>query len=87
MYALYEEDGDIKAGTILADNDSSLQVESQHGKRTKVKAASILLRYPSPGPAEVMESARAQQADLDLDLLWEAAGTEEDAGGRPDAGR
>jgi hypothetical protein len=22
MYVLYEEDGDIKAGTILADNDS-----------------------------------------------------------------
>ncbi|MBI5331588.1 MAG: RNB domain-containing ribonuclease [Betaproteobacteria bacterium] len=77
MYALYEEDGDIKAGTILADNDASLQVESQHGKRTKVKAASILLRYPSPGPSEVMETARAQQADLDLDFLWEAAGADE----------
>ena len=74
MFLLYEEDGDIKAGTILADNESSLQIESQHGKRGKLKAAHVLLRYASPGPSEVMEAARAQLADLDLDFLWEAAG-------------
>lgn len=74
MFVLYEEDGDIKAGTILADNESSLQIESQHGKRGKLKAAHVLLRYASPGPSEVMEAARAQQVDLDLDFLWEAAG-------------
>ena len=77
MFALYEEDGDIKAGTILADNESSLQIESQHGKRGKLKAAHVLLRYASPGPTEVMEAARAQQANLDLDFLWEVAGGEE----------
>lgn len=77
MHLLYEEDGDIKAGTILADNDSSLQVESQHGKRAKVKAAHVLLRYAAPAPAQVMEQARALREDLDLDFLWEAAGEEE----------
>ena len=77
MYVLYEEDGDIKAGTILADNDSSLQIESQHGKRGKLKANSVLLRYPAPGPAQVMEGARALKEDLDLDFLWEVAGSEE----------
>jgi exoribonuclease-2 len=77
MFVLYEEDGDIKAGTILADNESSLQIESQHGKRGKLKAAHVLLRYASPGPTEVMEAARAQQTDLDLDFLWEVAGGEE----------
>lgn len=74
MFLLYEEDGDIKAGTLLADNDTSLQIESQHGKRGKLKAAHVLLRFAGPGPAEVMEAARAQQPDLDLDFLWEAAG-------------
>lgn len=74
MFLLYEEDGDIKAGTLLADHESSLQIESQHGKRGKLKAAHVLLRYASPGPAELMEAARAQQAGLDLDFLWEAAG-------------
>jgi exoribonuclease-2 len=77
MFVLYEEDGDIKAGTILADNEASLQIESQYGKRGKLKAAHVLLRFASPGPAEVMEAARKQQADLDLDFLWEVAGTEE----------
>ena len=70
MYVLYEEDGDIKAGTILADNDASLQVESQHGKRAKVKAAHVLLRYAAPSPAQVMDQARAGRDELDLDFLW-----------------
>lgn len=77
MFLLYEEDGDLKAGTLLADNDSSLQIESQHGKRGKLKAAHVLLRFAAPGPAEMMEAARTQQADLDLDFLWEAAGEAE----------
>ncbi len=77
MYVLYEEDGDIKAGTILADNDSSLQIESQHGKRGKLKAAHVLLRYAAPAPSQVMESARALREEFDLDFLWEVAGEAE----------
>ncbi len=77
MYVLYEEDGDIKAGSILADNDSSLQIESQHGKRGKLKANHVLLRFAAPTPAEVMERARALKDELDLDFLWEVAGGEE----------
>jgi exoribonuclease-2 len=77
MFVLYEEDGDIKAGTILADNDASLQVESQHGKRAKVKSAHVLLRYAAPSPSQVMEQARAGKAALDLDFLWEVAGEAE----------
>lgn len=77
MYVLYEEDGDIKAGSILADNDSSLQIESQHGKRGKLKAAHVLLRFPAPTPTQVMEGARALREELDLDFLWEAAGDAE----------
>ncbi len=77
MFVLYEEDGDIKAGTILADNDSSLQIESQHGKRGKLKAAHVLLRYAAPTPTQVMDSARALRDELDLDFLWEVAGEAE----------
>ena len=77
MFVLYEEDGDIKAGTILADNDASLQVESQHGKRAKVKSAHVLLRYAAPSPSQVMDQARAGKAALDLDFLWEVAGEAE----------
>ncbi len=77
MYLLYEEDGDIKAGTILADNDASLQVESQHGKRTKVKAAHVLLRFGAPAPGAAMEQARTLAAEMDPDFLWEVAGEAE----------
>ncbi len=77
MYCFYEEDGDIKAGTILADNDSSLQIESQHGKRGKLKAANVLLRFATPGPSEAMETARRLAAEIDTDFLWEVAGEAE----------
>ncbi|MDR3393432.1 MAG: RNB domain-containing ribonuclease [Parasulfuritortus sp.] len=77
MYAYYEEDGDIKAGTILTDNDSSVQMESQFGKRTKVKAAHILLRFAAPAPGEAMETARRLAGEIDTDFLWEVAGADE----------
>jgi len=33
MHVFFEDDGQLKAGTVLADNDSSLQVEAASGKR------------------------------------------------------
>ena len=45
----YEEEGDFKVGAVLADNDASLQVEAPHGKRSKVKAANVLLRFEGGG--------------------------------------
>jgi exoribonuclease-2 len=77
VFAYYEEDGDIKAGTILTDNDSSVQMESQFGKRTKVKAAHILLRFATPSPGEAMETARRLAGEIDTDFLWEVAGADE----------
>ncbi|MFN3593413.1 MAG: ribonuclease catalytic domain-containing protein [Thiobacillaceae bacterium] len=77
MYLLYEEDGEIKAGTILSEHDSSLQVESQHGRRTKVKAGHVLLRYNAPPPGETLEQARRLAEEIDLDFLWEVAGEAE----------
>ena len=42
MNILYEEQGDYKVGTLLADNDASLQVETASGKRAKQR------RLPRP---------------------------------------
>ena len=42
MNVFYEEDGEFKVGAVLADNDTSLQVEAPHGKRSKVKASTVL---------------------------------------------
>lgn len=35
MNVLFEEDGAFKAGVILADNNTSLQVELPTGKRSR----------------------------------------------------
>src|SRR5262249_42551844 len=69
-----EDDGAFKAGTILADNDSSLQVETSHGKRMKIKSPAVLLRFESPAPNALLEQAHALEAELDPDFLWEVSG-------------
>jgi len=77
MHAFFEEDGSFKAGTILADNDTSLQVEASTGKRLKIKAAQVLLRFASPAPAALLTEAQALAATLEPDFLWEVCGEEE----------
>ena len=54
MNVFYEEDGGFKVGAILADNDASLQIEAPHGKRSKVKASAVLLRFERPALGEFM---------------------------------
>jgi exoribonuclease-2 len=77
MNVLFEEEGAFKAGVVLADNTSSLQVELPSGKRAKVKAAAVLLRFEAPPPAELMERAEAQAEEIDTDFLWEVCGDAE----------
>jgi exoribonuclease II len=72
-YLLFEEDGSFKAGTALSSTDASHQVELPSGKRTKVKAAHVLLRFASPSPAALIEQAQAEAEAIDVDFLWEAA--------------
>ena len=45
MNVFYEEAGTFKVGAVLLDNNSSLQVEAIHGKRSKIKAASVLFQF------------------------------------------
>jgi exoribonuclease II len=71
MYVLFEEDGGFKTGTVLTDNDASLQVEMPSGKRSKVKSANVLLRFAAPGPAQLLAAAEALAAEQEADFLWE----------------
>ena len=73
MYALFEDAGKFQAGRILSETDTSLQIELGSGKRAKVKAASVLLRFASPEPEALLASAEQIAADVDLDLAWEFA--------------
>jgi len=77
MHLIFEEDGHFKAGSILSETDATAQVETASGKRSKIKAANILLRFAAPAPAEVMAEAETLSGELDADFLWEAAGTDE----------
>ncbi|MDR3221454.1 MAG: RNB domain-containing ribonuclease, partial [Candidatus Accumulibacter sp.] len=74
MYVLFEEEGAFKAGTILTDNESSLQVEMVSGKRAKIKTSNVLLRYKEPSPGSLLELAEKAAADIETDFLWECAG-------------
>ncbi len=71
MNVFYEEAGVFKVGGILADNTTSLQIESTHGKRSKIKAASVLLRFEAPPLYGFMQQAQEIADDLDVNFLWE----------------
>ena len=73
MYALFEDGGKFLAGRLMSEADSSVQVELDSGKRVKVKAANVLLRFDKPAPAELMAHAQALAQEIDLDLAWEFA--------------
>jgi exoribonuclease-2 len=77
MNVFYEEDGGFKAGTVLEDNNSSLQVQTQHGKRAKVKSNAVLLRFQHPSLNEFMQSAQAIAESIDANFLWEVCGQQE----------
>jgi exoribonuclease-2 len=77
MNILYEEDGSFKVGSIMTDNTTSLQVESVSGKRSKVKAANVMLRFTQPALAEFMAQAEAMAAGIEVDFLWECCPPDE----------
>jgi exoribonuclease-2 len=74
MNVLFEDDGQLKAGTVLADNDASLQVEAVSGKRLKIKAGNVLMRFAAPGAGDAFVEAQRLAAELDADFLWEVSG-------------
>ena len=77
MNVLFEDDGQLKAGTLLADHDASVHVEAVSGKRQKVKSSHVLLRFAQPSPAETMSRAHELVLDLDPNFLWEVVPDDE----------
>ena len=72
-YALFDDAGKFLAGRVMSEADASVQVELDSGKRVKVKAANVLLRFAKPEPAALVAAAQAQAADIDLEMAWEFA--------------
>lgn len=77
MFVLFEDSGAFKAGTILTDNDASLQIETTHGKRLKLKSSHVLMRFREPAPGELMERAERDAETLETDFLWDVCGDDE----------
>ncbi len=77
MFALFDDAGKFLAGRVMSEADSSIQIELDSGKRVKVKAANVLIKFAKPAPAEILAQAASQAADIDVDLIWEVAPEEE----------
>ena len=77
MYLLFEEAGKFLAGKVLSEADASSQVELDSGKRVKVKAASALLKFEKPAPAQFVSAAQALSQTIELEMAWEFSPEEE----------
>ena len=77
MQLLFEEGGEIRAGTVLSQQGEAYQVELPSAKRTKVKSRDVLLQFAQPSAGELSKAAHALSTDIDLDFLWECAPADE----------
>jgi exoribonuclease-2 len=77
MYVLYEDSGNFKAEKIFSQSDSTMQVEAESGKRSKIKSNLVLFQFEQPEPAVMLEKARTLADDQEIDFLWECAPQEE----------
>jgi exoribonuclease-2 len=76
LNVFYEEEGSFKVASVMTENPGSLQVEAVSGKRSKIKAANVLLKFEGT-LAGFMEQAQAEAANLEADFLWECCGEDE----------
>ena len=77
MYLMFDEAGKFMAGRVLSEAESSVQVELDSGKRVKVKAANILLKFEKPSPAQMLLEAQAVSDTIELEMAWEFSPEEE----------
>ncbi len=73
MFLLFEETGKFLTGRLLSETDAAAQVELDSGKRVKVKAANVLLKFEQPTPQVLLAEAQALSQTIELELAWEFA--------------
>jgi exoribonuclease-2 len=71
MNVLYEEEGEFKVGAVLGQSPASFQIETPHGRRAKIKAASVVLSFEQPSGTEFLAQASKFADGLDTDFLWQ----------------
>jgi exoribonuclease-2 len=81
MNLLYEEGGDIKIVAVQSATGTgdaeSWQATSLSGKKIKLKAKEVWLRFEKPEAQAAMDEALVLSKDIDLQLLWDCAPEEE----------
>lgn len=70
MNVFFEEDGTFKVASIMTETQGALQIESASGKRSKIKANNVLMRFES-SMSGFLEAANKEADTLDIDFLWE----------------
>jgi len=71
MNILYEDAGEYKAGAVLSQAPASYQIETPHGRRAKIKAASVVLSFEQPSAGELLAEAQKFADRLDTEFLWQ----------------
>ncbi|CAM3696773.1 ribonuclease catalytic domain-containing protein [Polynucleobacter arcticus] len=81
MHLLYEEGGDIKVATVQSASGTgdaeSWQATSLSGKKIKLKAKEVWLRFEKPEPQALMDEATVSSKEIDLQFLWDCAPDDE----------
>lgn len=70
MNVFFEEDGTFKVASIMTETQGALQIESVSGKRSKIKANNVLMRFEQ-ALGGFLDAANLEASTLDIDFLWE----------------
>lgn len=76
MNVFYEENGQFKVASIIKENDASYQIDTQHGKRAKIKSSHVFFEFSSDLNA-LLTQANSLADDIDIDFLWEVCPSDE----------
>lgn len=77
MNLFYEDAGAFKVGKVLQEQGSSFQVETLHGKRSKVKANNVLVTFSDMDGRDFAAGLEKLASEIDVELLWECAPADE----------
>lgn len=70
-HIFYEESGQFKVAEVVQENGATFLVNTQHGKRAKIKSNHVFLSFDGDA-TQFLQMATALAAEIDVDLLWEA---------------
>ncbi len=73
-HAIFEDDGQLKFGTVTATSDASTHIETKEGRRLKIKSTNVIFKLVAQDIWAIKAEAETLKDGLDLTLLWESAG-------------